>query len=87
MDTSNGYNWYPYSIRTSCLTGSAGVSGTTSTEAGASSSIGVIWGVGSICVVTTNGALWGRGEISIESLPGPGEEDGMGGVTALSAYD
>ena len=31
-----------------------------------------------------NGILWGRGDISIESLHGPGEEDGIGGVVVLS---
>lgn len=49
-----------------------------------SSSIGVIWGAGSTSIGTTKGALCGRGEISIESFPGPGDEDGIGGVVVLS---
>ena len=47
-------------------------------------SSGVVIGVGSIRVVTTKGALWGSGDISIESLMGPGEEEGSGGVLARS---
>ena len=31
-----------------------------------------------------NGALCGRGDISMESFPGPGEEEGGGGVVAHS---
>ena len=50
----------------------------------ATSSIGDISGVGSTWVVTTKGALWGNGDISIESLLGPGEEEGSGGVLARS---
>lgn len=49
------------------------------------SSIGDASGVGSTCVVTTKGALWGSGDISIESFPGPGEEEGSGGVLAPPA--
>lgn len=32
----------------------------------------------------TKGILWGRGEMSIESLPGPGEDEGNGGVRVFS---
>ena len=32
-----------------------------------------------------NGALCGRGDISIESFPGPGDDDGRGGVVVCSA--
>ena len=32
-----------------------------------------------------NGALCGRGDMSIESLTGPGDEEGRGGVVVLSA--
>lgn len=39
----------------------------------------------SIRVTTEKGALWGRGEMSIESIPGPGDEDGKGGVVVVSA--
>ena len=60
----------------SCMTSSARVDVT--------SSSGVVIGVGSIRVVTTKGALWGSGDISIESLIGPGEEEGSGGVLARS---
>jgi hypothetical protein len=31
------------------------------------------------------GALCGRGEISIESKPGPGDDEGNGGVVVVSA--
>ena len=31
-----------------------------------------------------NGALCGSGDMSIESLPGPGDEDGRGGVVVCS---
>ncbi len=58
-----------------------------SIDTGVSSSIGVICGVGSIWVVTTKGALWGRGDISIVSFPGPGEDDGIGGVVVPSAQN
>ncbi len=37
------------------------------------------------CWVTREyGTLCGRGEISIESFPGPGEEEGSGGVVTFS---
>ncbi len=48
------------------------------------SSIGDVSGVGSTRVVTMKGALCGSGDISIESFPGPGEEEGRGGVLARS---
>ena len=51
------------------------------------SSSGVGWGVGDwtwICA-TWYGCLWGRGETSIRSCIGPGEEDGRGGVVTDSA--
>lgn len=51
---------------------------------GITSSIGDASGVGSTWVVTMKGALWGSGDISIESIPGPGEEEGSGGVLARS---
>lgn len=35
-------------------------------------------------VATANGALWGSGDISMESFPGPGEDDGIGGVLTFS---
>jgi len=50
-------------------------------------SSGVWPGVGdwtSICA--KYGCLWGRGEMSIRSFNGPGEEDGRGGVVTHSAY-
>ena len=50
------------------------------------SSIGVPAGVGdaiSICE-EKYGCLWGRGEISILSFNGPGEEEGNGGVVTES---
>ena len=56
---------------------------TSSTKDDVTSS-GDVNGVGSTRVVTTKGALWGSGEISIESLPGPGEDEGSGGVLARS---
>jgi hypothetical protein len=43
------------------------------------------FGVGdetSICA--QRGCLWGRGEISMRSFMGPGEDDGRGGVVTLS---
>ena len=51
---------------------------------GVTSSIGDVSGVGSTRVVTMKGALCGSGDISIESFPGPGEEEGRGGVLARS---
>jgi hypothetical protein len=45
------------------------------------------WGVGdctSICC-TKYGILWGKGEISICSSSGTGDEDGSGGVVVFSA--
>ena len=57
---------------------------TSSAKVDETSSSGVVIGVGSIRVVTTKGALCGSGEISIESLMGPGEEEGSGGVLARS---
>jgi hypothetical protein len=35
-------------------------------------------------VVILNGALWGSGDMSMESFPGPGDEDGRGGVVTHS---
>ena len=35
-------------------------------------------------VVVVNGALWGSGEISIGSMPGAGDDDGIGGVVIPS---
>lgn len=55
-----------------------------STKDKVTSSIGDVSGVGSTRVATTKGALWGSGDISIESFPGPGEEEGRGGVLARS---
>ena len=57
---------------------------TSSAKDDVTSSIGDVSGVGSTRFVTTKGALWGSGEISIESFPGPGEEEGSGGVLARS---
>lgn len=51
--------------------------------AGVDKSAGGCSGVGdcnSISVVTAKGALWGRGDMSIESLAGPGDDEGNGGV-------
>lgn len=51
-------------------------------------SVGVASGVGEctwIWVTTLNGTLCGSGEISIESFPGPGEDEGIGGVVMPSA--
>ncbi len=56
-------------------------------EDGMTSSSGVCPGVGdctSICA--KYGCLWGRGEMSIRSFNGPGEEDGRGGVVTHSAH-
>lgn len=50
-------------------------------------SSGVVSGVGdctSIRVKTLNGALCGSGDMSIESFPGPGEDEGIGGVVMPS---
>lgn len=50
-----------------------------------SSSTGVETGVGdatSIC--KEYAALWGRGDISISSVMGPGDDDGNGGVVMES---
>lgn len=52
-----------------------------------SSSSGVGSGVGDtmlICARRENGALCGSGEMSIDSLPNPGEEDSIGGVVTPS---
>ena len=57
---------------------------TSSVKDDVTSSIGDVSGVESTRVVTTKGALWGSGDISIESFPGPGEEEGSGGVLARS---
>ena len=35
-------------------------------------------------LMTAYGALWGRGEMSIESVPVPGDEEGRGGVVVPS---
>ena len=51
---------------------------------GVISSVGVSTDVGSDWVSTKKGGLWGRGEISMESMVAPGEEDGGGGVVAAS---
>lgn len=48
------------------------------------SSVNVSIGVGSTCVSTTKGVLCGRGDMSIDSYRGPGEEEGGGGVVTLS---
>ena len=64
------------SVGESCITSSA--------KDGVTSSIGDVSGVGSTRLVTMKGALWGSGDISIESIPGPGEEEGSGGVLARS---
>ena len=69
-----------------CLDGSVGASCITSSVGDAVTiSIGDVSGMGSALVVTMNGALWGSGDISIESVIGPGEEEGSGGVLARSA--
>ena len=47
------------------------------------SSLGEASGVGDcwlISVIVWYGALCGNGDISIESLPGPGDDEGGGGV-------
>lgn len=67
-----------------CFGGSARESCMTSSTTGEVTSIGDISGVVSTWVVTMKGALWGSGDISIESFPGPGEEEGSGGVLARS---
>ena len=49
--------------------------------------VGVDSGVGvstCICAVTAKGSLCGSGDMSIESIPGPGEDDGSGGVLTFS---
>ena len=51
-------------------------------------SVGVVSGVGectSMRVTTLNGILCGSGEMSIESFPGPGDDEGIGGVVMPSA--
>ena len=66
-----------------CFGGSVGDSCiASSVKVDVTSSIGDVSGVGSTWVVTMKGALWGNGDISIESFAGPGEEDGSGGVLA-----
>jgi hypothetical protein len=40
------------------------------------------WTVNS--AVAMKGALCGKGDMSIESFPGPGEDDGRGGVVMFS---
>lgn len=35
-------------------------------------------------VAIVKGALWGSGDMSMESFPGPGEDDGIGGVLTFS---
>lgn len=35
-------------------------------------------------VMKENGALWGRGEMSMESGPKPGDDEGIGGVVTPS---
>ena len=37
-----------------------------------------------ISVMKENGALWGRGEMSMESGPNPGDDEGIGGVVTPS---
>ena len=64
------------SVGESCITSSA--------KEDVTSPIGDVSGVESTRVVITKGALWGSGDISIESFPGPGEEEGSGGVLARS---
>lgn len=39
---------------------------------------------GALVVLIPNGGLCGRGDISIASCAGPGEDEGMGGVVVLS---
>ena len=79
------YPWTAHSEGAVCLGGSGGESCiTSSAKVDVTSSSGVVIGVGSTRVVTTKGALWGSGDISIESLIGPGEEEGSGGVLARS---
>jgi len=53
---------------------------------GTVSFVGVSKGFGSVCVCTTKGALWGRGDMSIDPYRGPGEEEGGGGVVTFSAF-
>lgn len=46
-----------------------------------------LWAMGEsspMRVAVEKGALCGRGEMSIGSLPGPGEDEGRGGVVMLS---
>ena len=76
-----------YSEGAGCLGGSIGCSCITSpVKNDVTSSIGDVNGVGSTIFVTTKGALWGSGDISIDSFPGPGEEEGSGGVLARSVF-
>jgi len=75
-----------YSAVTVVLTVFSGDSGIKSVQESIGS-VGEVSGVGDrtwIWVTTLNGALCGSGEISIESLPGPGEDEGIGGVVMPS---
>ena len=52
-----------------------------------SSDTDVVSGVGEgmlTSVMKENGALWGRGEMSMESGPKPGDDEGIGGVVTPS---
>lgn len=49
-----------------------------------SSKVVSVSGVGRISLVRTYGSLCGSGDMSIESLPNAGEEDGTGGVVTPS---
>ena len=78
-----------YSTGAGGFTATNGDSGIALGDERVDSTIGVGSGVGdwiSIRVAARYGALCGRGEISIESFPGPGEDEGSGGVITLSNY-
>lgn len=63
---------------------SVDVSNVGSKDIGSSVSIMASSGVGLTRFSTKKGALWGSGEISMDSMPGPGEEEGGGGVESVS---
>jgi len=76
-----------YSGSKNCFRGSAKELNAASDAVTMSSSVGVDSGVGDcrvICEVEQNGALWGRGEMSIASWLKPGDDDSMGGVVTPS---
>ena len=76
-----------YSATAADLTVSNGDSGVVLGDESIEDTAGVDSGVGVstwIRALTTNGTLCGSGDISIESIPGPGEDDGSGGVLTFS---